>query len=870
MSAPTKLKAPLEIMDGENGRAFVSHNLIVRSLNGNQRKPLHTQDRNISKAQLGKSINYTSNYKHKGSNRTDKYDIVAYSNVKELMNPSWSKFNFNSAQKKPFVPISIKVIGKARDVDSQPIDRNEKEKQQPLHVKQADLEHLKSNTGSMKWKPDMQNKANYSQTDTQGTGTGIEQKQIESLPPSVKPNAKQQDENRKTKEPPGVLMDQVREVIHNGSSPAGSDHQTNTKLPEHPQVSSSDRVPNVSRIQTIPNQSKVSLNNGLSGSNDIGRQQLRESLNATLHKINATIQEHLYRNSKMKQNVWNVSLLHRMVRDTSRQKLQYPGMPTAEHAKQMGTNLFNIPNRNPQEKQLIQSDNTNAKQQPYHTFSRIQQTGYQVQQQTQYKQNYQPPVVKNEWQSPNNPLGFAKPLQVVVNPRQTGNEIPQNHPVQTNHDNGSPQSVQQDNTMFNHVEDNHQKALAPKDEQLVLNKAELPGLPPLPNNNFGERQFNQIKAQPNDAQNNNMQNEQLPQRPQGDMPQDPTPIPLGKNPDPPPENPVLGGQLGSSITARIIVKNARTTIPSFHNAQTTIPPAMFYPKTTWGFLPAPEGTVRSDDCSGCFKRPYHYVLNSPEVCGTQGGSGHASIDLLVLITSSYDHRDRRNTIRRTWASVTANNRNVRVRYVFLLGHTSDEVDTQLSMERHVHKDLVVQSFIDAYKNLTLKTLMGLEWSEKHCPGAKNIMKTDDDVYVSINNLLRSLIGLMSYDNAIFGFCMMTAEPNRDPESKWFVSMRQYPHSEYPGFCSGTGYVMPRQVAQGILKVSANVPFFYLEDVYVAICARRIGVRLRNVFGFNNDKYPILPWGCDMYGRRNFFTSHRLSPDEMENVWGRCG
>ena len=43
----------------------------------------------------------------------------------------------------------------------------------------------------------------------------------------------------------------------------------------------------------------------------------------------------------------------------------------------------------------------------------------------------------------------------------------------------------------------------------------------------------------------------------------------------------------------------------------------------------------------------------------------------------------------------------------------------------------MKRFQDTYRNLTLKTVMGLKWSAIFCPQAKFVMKTDDDIFVNL-------------------------------------------------------------------------------------------------------------------------------------------
>lgn len=85
-----------------------------------------------------------------------------------------------------------------------------------------------------------------------------------------------------------------------------------------------------------------------------------------------------------------------------------------------------------------------------------------------------------------------------------------------------------------------------------------------------------------------------------------------------------------------------------------------------------------------------------------------------MITSSLDGFERRHAIRDTWASVCKNN-TAHVRYVFLLGTTSDrKVSDEVRSESSRYGDMLVSDFVDSYSNLTFKTLVGLRWIIRHC------------------------------------------------------------------------------------------------------------------------------------------------------------
>ena len=284
----------------------------------------------------------------------------------------------------------------------------------------------------------------------------------------------------------------------------------------------------------------------------------------------------------------------------------------------------------------------------------------------------------------------------------------------------------------------------------------------------------------------------------------------------------------------------------------------------------PKPTPRPRSCSNCFNRPYSFIINSPEVCaGT-----NSSLKLLILITSTHAQKQFRNGIRLTWGSLTKGNKHPLVRYAFLLGSKSREEDAMLALERAQRRDIIAQNFTDSYKNLTLKTLMAFEWADKFCPSAQYIMKTDHDVYTHVENMLRLLDDPNNRNHltgSVLGACSLVAGPIRNSRSKYFASKMAYPEKSYPGFCSGTGYVLSNQVAKDIVKISPSVPFFFLEDVYVALCVQKLGYRLKGWPGFYSwEQHPRLPArGCGKYGSRQTYTIHRIMPPLVHDIWAKC-
>ncbi|XP_046572723.1 beta-1,3-galactosyltransferase 1-like [Haliotis rubra] len=305
-----------------------------------------------------------------------------------------------------------------------------------------------------------------------------------------------------------------------------------------------------------------------------------------------------------------------------------------------------------------------------------------------------------------------------------------------------------------------------------------------------------------------------------------------------------------------------TTKPLFTSTKpvvTSTKPVVTSTKPVVKSTPAPG--VRQDVCADCFVHNFTYLIQNTAICSQ---SPNVTIDLFIVILTIHSDRKQRDNIRATWASTSKNNTG-NVRYAFLLGKINDEKKMlPVYNESAEFGDLIMEDFHDSYANLTYKTIMGMKWATLYCARARFFMKTDDDMWVNVPEMIK----LLNQKEAVLqkvvgGSCHLAAGPIRDQRSKWYASFKSYPHKTYPGFCSGTGYVTSMAVTKKLYEVSANVPFFHLEDVYIALCIRKLGMTLLPLPGFHNYRTALDP--CQMRSSR-ILTSHEVPTDFLQKVW----
>ncbi|XP_005375830.1 PREDICTED: beta-1,3-galactosyltransferase 5 [Chinchilla lanigera] len=219
-----------------------------------------------------------------------------------------------------------------------------------------------------------------------------------------------------------------------------------------------------------------------------------------------------------------------------------------------------------------------------------------------------------------------------------------------------------------------------------------------------------------------------------------------------------------------------------------------------------------------FKKNYGQFLQLPDIDCRQKPPF-----LVLLVTSSPQQVAARMAIRETWGR-EQKAMGQWVRTFFLLGTTASKDEmTVVSQESQQHRDIIQKDFKDVYFNLTLKTMMGMEWVHRFCPQAAFVMKTDTDMFINIHYLTELLLKKNRTVEFFTGYLKLKEFPIRNKFSKWYVSQSEYPWSKYPPFCSGTAYVFSSDVASRVYNVSESIPFIKLEDVFVGLCLAKLGI-----------------------------------------------
>ncbi|XP_016117614.1 beta-1,3-galactosyltransferase 2-like [Sinocyclocheilus grahami] len=235
----------------------------------------------------------------------------------------------------------------------------------------------------------------------------------------------------------------------------------------------------------------------------------------------------------------------------------------------------------------------------------------------------------------------------------------------------------------------------------------------------------------------------------------------------------------------------------------------------------PTVSIRTEDISIhqylAHPRNYHFILDEPDKCKQD--------PFLVLMVPVAPHQlEARNAIRSTWGNESSVQGKA-VLTLFLVGLTGGaEAQQQLEEESRQRRDLLQSNFVDSYFNLTIKTMVIMDWLATRCPQAAYAMKVDSDMYINLENLMSLLLSPNTPgQNYITGHLMWAQFVIRDKNSKWYVPEELYPEPKYPTYVLGMGYVFSNDLPPKILEASEAIKPFNIEDAYVGACLKRLGI-----------------------------------------------
>ncbi|MBN3295592.1 B3GN7 acetylglucosaminyltransferase, partial [Amia calva] len=264
-------------------------------------------------------------------------------------------------------------------------------------------------------------------------------------------------------------------------------------------------------------------------------------------------------------------------------------------------------------------------------------------------------------------------------------------------------------------------------------------------------------------------------------------------------------------------------------------------------------------------RYFPMPINHPEKC-------RGEIYLLIVVKSIITQFDRREVIRKTWGKESEVD-GKRIKTLFLLGAPSKEEEKAnhqklLEYEDHIYGDILQWDFMDSFFNLTLKEVHFLKWFSTYCENVHYIFKGDDDVFVSVQNVLEFLDG-SKIRNLFVGDVLFKAKPIRKKENKYYIPQALYNKTHYPPYAGGGGFLMDGPLARKLYAASETLDLYPIDDVFLGMCLEVLQVTpIRHnafkTFGLVKNKSSKLNREPCFF--KSMIVVHKLLPPDLVNMW----
>lgn len=265
-------------------------------------------------------------------------------------------------------------------------------------------------------------------------------------------------------------------------------------------------------------------------------------------------------------------------------------------------------------------------------------------------------------------------------------------------------------------------------------------------------------------------------------------------------------------------------------------------------------------------RYFPMLMNHPEKCA-------GDVDLLMVIKSVITQYDRREVIRQTWGKEQVID-GKRIKTLFLLGKSSNAEESAnhqklLEYEDYIYGDILQWDFMDSFFNLTLKEIHFLKWFSIYCGGTRYIFKGDDDVFVSVPNILEYLEVSKDLKDLFVGDVLFKAKPIRKKQNKYYIPQALYNKTLYPPYAGGGGFLMDGPLARKLYGACETLELYPIDDVFLGMC-----LEVLHVTPIKHDAFKTFGLVKNKTSRLNrepcFFKSmivvHKLLPPDLMKMW----
>jgi len=232
---------------------------------------------------------------------------------------------------------------------------------------------------------------------------------------------------------------------------------------------------------------------------------------------------------------------------------------------------------------------------------------------------------------------------------------------------------------------------------------------------------------------------------------------------------------------------------------------------------------RTYNTSHMFDLEFKYIINNN--CTT-----NSAIKAIQIVTSFAGSVEARSALRRAYPKQDLEN--LGIYRVFLLAQlkpgVSEVTQSAILNENDRYNDIVQGNFLENYRNLTYKHVMGIQWAVTQC-NSTYVIKMDDDIVVDMYSLVDLIDSKGQTNFDLLGYVLQDLRPIRLMANKWYVTEDEYESDSYPTFVSGWLYIATFDAAKRLLYSLNSEKYFWIDDVFVTgVLGRKANLKIEDM------------------------------------------
>ncbi|KAF0990677.1 hypothetical protein HZS_4186 [Henneguya salminicola] len=254
----------------------------------------------------------------------------------------------------------------------------------------------------------------------------------------------------------------------------------------------------------------------------------------------------------------------------------------------------------------------------------------------------------------------------------------------------------------------------------------------------------------------------------------------------------------------------------------------------------------------------------------------SNAETIIFIISDPKHYLIREDIRNTYGKnrvkykynfnpKNIKNNNISHCFLFSIGYRHNpKVNLKVDFEAYIKKDILRIPVIDQYRKTANKIILTLYLLDKMKISFKFILKSDDDIFLKINDIIPYLNTLKESDLFI-GKVLIGNKAIRNKNHKWYVGKSSHSNSYYEPYVNGACYILRRNIIDSVVKRHYTVPLIPMEDIHISYLVTGLGYKLTDsklfIYCSGNSKCTdsfIVDIGRNIQKRRSFIKEFKDS------------